>query len=141
MAACVGQTFLSASWGDFPVAPRPDWKVRRTGRLESLLHLVWRGIPDLNFGIEVKNIPDDLYCQLKETAEQHRRSLNRQVIVCLERSLQIPRVDAGSILSRARELRLKTLRPLPRVGRSSALAIGIHERSDTMHSPGNSVIG
>jgi hypothetical protein len=28
LAACVGQTFLSASWGEFPVAPRPDWKVR-----------------------------------------------------------------------------------------------------------------
>ena len=35
----MGQTFLSASWGDFPVAPRPDWKVRRTGRLESLPYI------------------------------------------------------------------------------------------------------
>jgi len=43
-AAYVGQTFLSASWGDFPVAPRPDWKVRRTGRLESLPHINGRGI-------------------------------------------------------------------------------------------------
>ena len=25
--------------GDFPVAPTPDWKVRRTGRLESLPHI------------------------------------------------------------------------------------------------------
>jgi len=25
----VGQTFLSASWGGFPAAPTPDWKVRR----------------------------------------------------------------------------------------------------------------
>jgi hypothetical protein len=36
--ACLGQTFLSASWGEFPVAPRPNWKVRRTGRLESPPH-------------------------------------------------------------------------------------------------------
>jgi hypothetical protein len=35
----VGQTFLSAGAGDFPVArfsETPDWKVRCTGRLESL---------------------------------------------------------------------------------------------------------
>jgi hypothetical protein len=37
----VAQTFLSASWGDFPVAPMPAWKVRRTGRLGSLPHTVW----------------------------------------------------------------------------------------------------
>ena len=52
-AASVGQTFLSASWGDFPVAPRPDWKVRRTGRLESLPHMVWRESQVLNFGIQL----------------------------------------------------------------------------------------
>ena len=28
-AAGVGQTFLSASWGDFLVALKPDWKLRR----------------------------------------------------------------------------------------------------------------
>ena len=39
-AAGVGQTFSSASWDDFPVAPRPDQKVRRTGRLEGLPHIV-----------------------------------------------------------------------------------------------------
>ena len=54
----MGQTFLSASWGDFPVAPKPDWKVRRTGRLESLPHVDWRGIVGLNFGIQVE--PDFL---------------------------------------------------------------------------------
>ena len=32
----MGQTFLSAIWGDFPVAPRLDWNVRLTGGLESL---------------------------------------------------------------------------------------------------------
>ena len=39
-AGGVGQTFLSASWSGFPAAPTPDWKVRRTGRLESLSHAV-----------------------------------------------------------------------------------------------------
>ena len=62
--------------------------------------------------LTIKNIPDELYRQLKKTAEQHRRSLNREVIVCLERSLQNSRSDVGSLLARVRELRTKSLRPL-----------------------------
>jgi antitoxin FitA len=62
--------------------------------------------------LTIKNIPDELYRQLKKTAEQHRRSLNREVIVCLERSLQNSRSDVGSLLLRVRELRTKSLRPL-----------------------------
>ncbi len=62
--------------------------------------------------LTIKNIPDELYRELKRTAEQHRRSLNSEVIVCLERSLQRAGSDASSILARARELRTRTLRPL-----------------------------
>jgi len=42
-AACVGQTFLSASEGRSSRSA-PDWEVGRTGRLESLRHIVWRGV-------------------------------------------------------------------------------------------------
>lgn len=70
--------------------------------------------------LTIKNIPDELYRQLKKTAEQHRRSLNSEVIVCLERSLQKPRSDVGSMLARVRELRTKTLRPLLNDRRLSA---------------------
>ena len=62
--------------------------------------------------LTIKNVPDDLYQELKRTAEHHRRSLNSQVIVCLERSLQISKREADSLLARARELRRKTARPL-----------------------------
>jgi len=62
--------------------------------------------------LTIKNIPDGLYRELKRTAEQHLRSLNSQVIVCLELSLQRARSDASSILARARQLRTRTLRPL-----------------------------
>jgi plasmid stability protein len=62
--------------------------------------------------LTIKNIPDELYRELKRTAGQHRRSLNSEVIVCLERSLQIAGSDASSILARARELRVRTVRPL-----------------------------
>ena len=34
--------------------------------------------------LTLKNIPDDVYLRLKEQAKMHRRSLNREVIVCLE---------------------------------------------------------
>ena len=70
--------------------------------------------------LTIKNIPDELYGQLKRTAEQHRRSLNSEVIVRLERSLQGSRRNAGSILARARELRSRTLHPLLNDKRLSA---------------------
>ena len=70
--------------------------------------------------LTIKNIPDELYRQLKRTAEQHRRSLNSEVIVCLEHSLQRSRSNASSILARARELRTRTLRPLLNDKRLSA---------------------
>ena len=35
-------------------ATKPDWKVRRTGRLKSLPRFVWREIADiLNFGVRL----------------------------------------------------------------------------------------
>ncbi|MBL6986560.1 MAG: Arc family DNA-binding protein [Methylobacter sp.] len=37
--------------------------------------------------LTIKNIPDDLYRTLKQTAEIHRRSINSEVIFCLENAL------------------------------------------------------
>ncbi len=55
--------------------------------------------------LTLKNIPDDVYVRLKRSAETHRRSLNREAIVCLE-SVLTPRMIAPSErLARARELR------------------------------------
>ncbi|MDQ3254247.1 MAG: Arc family DNA-binding protein, partial [Acidobacteriota bacterium] len=31
--------------------------------------------------LTIKNLPDDLYQQLKRTAAQHRRSINSEVII------------------------------------------------------------
>ena len=63
--------------------------------------------------LTIKNLPDDLYERLKQTASQHRRSINGEVIVCLERSLLAPRVHVAKTLSRIRKLRKKTsARPL-----------------------------
>ena len=55
--------------------------------------------------ITVKNIPSDLYERLKQSASLHRRSINSQVIVCIEQALRRRRTDTKGVLTRARSLR------------------------------------
>jgi antitoxin FitA len=55
--------------------------------------------------ITIKNIPDPLYQRLKEAAEIHHRSLNSEVIACLERVLFPLRMSAEERLERAHVLR------------------------------------
>ena len=38
--------------------------------------------------ITLKNVPDELHRRLKERAERHRRSLNREAIRCLEEAVR-----------------------------------------------------
>jgi plasmid stability protein len=54
--------------------------------------------------LTVKNIPDDIYNELKRSAAEHRRSLNSEIIVRLERSLRSQRLDASQLLLRAEAL-------------------------------------
>jgi plasmid stability protein len=59
--------------------------------------------------ITVKNIPPQLYELLKARATENHRSINSEVIVCIERAVSGRRADtADNILSRARVLREKT---------------------------------
>lgn len=51
-------------------------------------------MPTLN----IKNVPDELYRRLKERAREHRRSINREAIVCLEGVLCSPPIDVDSFL-------------------------------------------
>lgn len=55
--------------------------------------------------ITLKNIPDDIYARLKEAADAHHRSLNSEVIACLESTLLPARVSAQERIARARQLR------------------------------------
>jgi len=55
--------------------------------------------------LTIKNVPQALYRSLKESAAAHRRSINGEVIVCLERTLGAPRVNVRAVLERARALR------------------------------------
>jgi len=58
--------------------------------------------------LTVKNIPDDLYGLLKEAATTHRRSLNSEILMCLERSLLPQRRNTAELADRARSLRSRT---------------------------------
>jgi plasmid stability protein len=55
--------------------------------------------------LTVKNIPADLYEHLKQAAKAHRRSINSELIVCLERVLLPNKLPPDERLSIARVLR------------------------------------
>lgn len=55
--------------------------------------------------LTVKNIPADLYERLKASAAEHRRSINSEIVVCLERALASERLDPAAQLARADALR------------------------------------
>ena len=55
--------------------------------------------------LTIKNIPDDVYNELKVVAEQHHRSINSEVIMCLKRSLFPQKVSPEDRLTEIRALR------------------------------------
>jgi plasmid stability protein len=55
--------------------------------------------------LTLKNIPDEVYERLKASAGAHRRSLNSEMLVCLEAQLLPERVPVSRRLARARVLR------------------------------------
>lgn len=55
--------------------------------------------------LTLKNLPDDLYDRLKQAAQQHRRSLNNEAIVCLEVALPPQPITATERLDQIRALR------------------------------------
>jgi plasmid stability protein len=58
--------------------------------------------------ITLKNIPDSLYTQLKVAAGIHRRSLNSEILYCVERTLGTHKINASEHIQEARKLREKT---------------------------------
>lgn len=55
--------------------------------------------------ITIKNIPDELHDALKKKASLQRRSLNSEIIACLEASLRSLPVDLESFLYKTQALR------------------------------------
>jgi len=60
--------------------------------------------------LTIKSIPDDLYEQLRQSATQHRRSINSEVIVCLQRALRSTQINAEAFVARARAHRKRTFK-------------------------------
>ena len=58
--------------------------------------------------ISLKNIPEALYDKLKESAQINHRSLNSEIIHCLEVKLDTQQVKLTERLAIARNLRDKT---------------------------------
>jgi len=52
----------------------------------------------------VKNIPEPLFERLKAAADLHHRSINGEILTCLEQSFGV-RLETSELLARARELR------------------------------------
>jgi plasmid stability protein len=61
--------------------------------------------------LTIKNIPEKLHQRLKDSAAQHRRSINGEAISCLEKVLVGNRADPQDFLAQARSLRVR----MPRV--------------------------
>ena len=55
--------------------------------------------------LTIKNIPDTIYEQLKTAAELHRRSINSEVLIYLERALLATKISHAERLSRIEQLR------------------------------------
>jgi plasmid stability protein len=58
--------------------------------------------------ITLKNIPDTLYAQLKDAASVHHRSLNSEILYCVERTLGVHKINVSEHIEMARKLRTKT---------------------------------
>lgn len=56
-------------------------------------------------GITIKNIPDDLYRRLVETARTHHRSLAKEIVVALERHGGQSTQNKQALLERIRTVR------------------------------------
>ena len=57
--------------------------------------------------ITIKNIPPDLYEKLKEKARVNRRSINNEVIHCIDRSLRSHRLDPEEFIAQIESIHRK----------------------------------
>ena len=61
--------------------------------------------------LTIKSIPEELYKRIKQSATAHRRSINSEVIIHLERSLLSKRIEPGAFLARVDTLRERVALP------------------------------
>lgn len=58
--------------------------------------------------VTVKNIPAELYEKLKKSAQSRHRSINGEIIACIERTVRSQPINPDLVLANARKLRDKT---------------------------------
>ncbi len=58
--------------------------------------------------ISVENISPEIYEKLKRAAEISHRSINREIIACIERAVCSQPTDPNQLLANARKLRAQT---------------------------------
>jgi antitoxin FitA len=58
--------------------------------------------------LSVKNVPEELLFRLRERARKHHRSLQKELLVILEESVQAEETTVESLHDYVRELRLST---------------------------------
>ena len=58
--------------------------------------------------VTVKNIPAELYERLKAAARANRRSVNSEIIICIEQAVAAHPVEPDAAIARARGLRQLT---------------------------------
>lgn len=59
----------------------------------------------MSTSITLKNIPEPVYQRIKLAAKRHHRSMNSEIIACLEQALVPQAVDLDARLAAARKLR------------------------------------
>jgi antitoxin FitA len=57
--------------------------------------------------LTIKGIPDNLFRRLRRRALAHRRSLNSEIITCLEQAASVPAIDPEAWLSEVDRLRTR----------------------------------
>ena len=57
--------------------------------------------------VNVKNLPKDLHRRLKERAKRNHRSLNSELIACLQEAVMPTRIDPDEAAERIRVLRAR----------------------------------
>lgn len=74
--------------------------------------------------LTIKNMPDELYRLLKESARRQRRSINSEAILWLELALRGVREGEDDLLERIRDLRGRFRGYLTEDDRKAAIAEG-----------------
>ena len=57
--------------------------------------------------ITIKNIPDEIYAKIKENAALNFRSINSEILYCLNKALNPKTINPENIIARVEEMQAK----------------------------------